>query len=222
VDLGATVRPVDTIIREHPPEEDTMSLTVPYPAQLGFRGTQRIARWRPLVQWLLVIPHLLVVWALTMVRDVLTFIAFFTVLFTRRIPRELFDAIAMTFRYEWRAMSYALFLREDYPPFDFRTGSDDDGVDPHTVVTFTYPEQMSRWQPLVKWLLAVPHYFVLFALGIAAMVVVIAGFFAVLFTGEYPQGLRDFLVGVYRYNLRVQAYVGLLTDQYPPFSMQAG
>lgn len=199
-----------------------MSLTVPYPAQLGFRGTQHIARWRPLVQWLLVIPHLLVVWALTMVRDVLTFIAFFTVLFTRRIPRELFDAIAMTFRYEWRAMSYALFLREDYPPFDFRTGSDDDGVDPHTVVTFAYPEQMSRWQPLVKWLLAVPHYFVLFALGIAAMVVVIAGFFAVLFTGEYPQGLRDFLVGVYRYNLRVQAYVGLLTDQYPPFGMQAG
>ena len=89
-------------------------------------------------------------------------------------------------------------------------------------MTIAYPEQMSRWQPLVKWLLAFPHYLVLAALGIAAMFVVIAGFFAVLFTGEYPQGLRDFLVGVYRYSVRVQAYAGLLTDRYPPFSMQAG
>lgn len=127
----------------------------------------------------------------------------------------------MTFRYEWRAVSYALFLREDYPPFDFQTTADDDGVDPHTRVAFIYPEQMSRWQPLVKWLLAVPHYLVLFVLSIAAMVTVIAGFFAVLITAEYPQGLRDFLVGVYRYSLRVNAYIGLLTDRYPPFSLRA-
>jgi hypothetical protein len=63
---------------------------------------------------------------------------------------------------------------------------------------------------------------VLLALGIAAMFVVIAGFFAVLVTGKYPEGARDFLVGVYRYNLRVQAYIGLLTDQYPPFALSAG
>lgn len=91
-----------------------------------------------------------------------------------------------------------------------------------TLVTFTYPEQMSLWKPLVKWLLAVPHYVVLLGLIIAATAVVVIGFFAVLITGEYPQGLRDFLVGVYRYNLRVQAYVGLLTDQYPPFTLRAG
>jgi hypothetical protein len=199
-----------------------MSLAIPYPAQLDFRGTQQIARWRPLVQWFLAIPHLFIAYALTIVRAVLTLVSFFTVVFTRRIPRPLFDAIAMTFRYEWRAVSYALFLREAYPPFDFQPAADDDGVDPHTLVTIAYPEQMSRWQPLVKWLLAFPHYLVLFALGIASMFVVIAGFFAVLFTGEYPQGLRDFLVGVYRYSVRVQAYAGLLTDQYPPFSMQAG
>ncbi|MDQ1749088.1 MAG: hypothetical protein QOE71_144, partial [Pseudonocardiales bacterium] len=93
---------------------------------------------------------------------------------------------------------------------------------PHTIVTFTYPEEMSRWKPLYKWLLAIPHYFVLLALTIAAVFVVIAGFFAVLFTGEYPLRMRDFLVAVYRYSLRVQAYVGLLTDQYPPFALNAG
>jgi len=199
-----------------------MSLATPYPTQLDFHGTRQIARWRPLVHWLLAIPQLLIAYALSMLRGVLTLIAFFTVLFTRRIPRPLFDAIAMTFRYEWRAVSYALFLREEYPPFDFQSTATDDGADPHTLVTFTYPEQMSRWQPLVKWLLAIPHYLALFALSIAAMVVVIAGFFAVLITGEYPQQLRNFLVGVYRYNVRVQAYVGLLTDQYPPFTLQAG
>jgi ABC-type uncharacterized transport system YnjBCD permease subunit len=199
-----------------------MSLAIPYPTQVDFRGTLQIARWRPLVQWFLAIPHLVIAYGLTIVRAVLTVVAFFTVLFTRRIPRPLFDAIAMTFRYEWRATSYALFLREEYPPFDFEPAAADDGVDPHTVVTFIYPTQMSRWQPLVKWLLALPHYFVLLALGIGAIAVALAGFFAVLITGEYPQGLRDFLVAAYRYSVRVQAYVGLLTDEYPPFSLQAG
>ncbi len=200
-----------------------MSLAAtPYPTQLEFHGDLRIARWRPLVQWLLAIPHLMVIYVLSMVRSVLTFIAFFTVLFTRQIPRSLFDVIAMTFRYEWRATSYALFLREDYPPFDFQPAAADDGADRNTLVTFAYPERLSRWQPLVKWLLAIPHYLVLLALGIAAMFVVIAGFFAVLVTGQYPERARDFLVGVYRYNLRVQAYIGLLTDQYPPFALSAG
>ncbi|MFK4070223.1 DUF4389 domain-containing protein [Streptomyces sp. NPDC029674] len=197
-----------------------MSLATPYPAQLHLQGTLKIARWRPFIQWLLAVPHLLIAYALSMLRAVLTFIAFFTVLFTRRIPRPLFDAIAMSFRYEWRVASYVLFLHEDYPPFDFQTTADDDRADPHTIVTFAYPEQMSRWRPLVKWLLAVPHYLVLAVLGVAATVVVIMGFFAVLFTGTYPQRLRDILVGVYRYNLRVQSYVGLLTDTYPPFSLQ--
>jgi hypothetical protein len=198
-----------------------MTLAIPYPTQLDFRGEQQIARWRPLVQWLLAIPQLIIAYALGQLRNVLTLIAFFAVLFTRRIPRPLFDAMAMTFRYEWRAVSYVLFLREEYPPFDFQTTATDDGVDPHTQVNFTYPEQMSRWQPLIKWLLAVPHYLVLFALSVAGIFAFIGSFFAVLITGKYPLGLRDFLVGVYRYSLRVQAYVGLLTDQYPPFRLAA-
>jgi len=196
-----------------------MSTAIPYPAQLGFEGGLRIARWRPLVHWLLAIPQLLIAAALGTLRGVLTLVSFFTVIFTKQIPRSLFDMIAMTYRYEWRATSYALFLREDYPPFDFRPASNDDGVDPHTVVTLTYPESLDRWKPLYKWFLAIPHSVVLVGLMVAAAFVVIAGFFAVLFSGEYPVGLRNFLVGVYRYNLRLQAYVGLLNDQYPPFRL---
>jgi hypothetical protein len=196
-----------------------MSTAAPYPAQLGFDGGLHIARWRPLVQWLLAIPQLLIVSVLGQLRNVLTLISFFTVLFTKRIPRSIFDVTAMTYRYEWRVTSYALFLRSEYPPFDFRPSSDDDGLDPHTLVTLTYPESLNRWMPLYKWFLAIPHILVVVALMVAAVFVVIAGFFTVLFTGQYPVALRNFLVGVYRYNLRLQAYVGLLNDRYPPFAL---
>jgi hypothetical protein len=197
-----------------------MSTAMPYPVQLEFHGEQHIARWRPLVQWLLVIPQLIIGSALSSLRSVLTLVSFFTVLFTKTIPRPLFDVIAMTFRYEWRATSYLVFLHEDYPPFDFQPSSDDDGVEPHTTVSMSYPEELDRWKPLYKWIIAIPHYVVLVGLAIASVFAVIGGFFAVVFTGEYPVGAREFLVGAYRYNLRVQAYVGLLTDQYPPFALR--
>ena len=198
-----------------------MATTLPYPVQLGFEGGLQIARWRPLVQWLLAIPQLLIAAALGQVRNILTLISFFTVLFTKHIPRSLFDMIAMTYRYEWRTTSYAFFLREDYPPFDFQPAASDDGVDPHTMVTLTYPETLNRWAPLYKWFLAIPHFVVLVGLIVAAVFVVLAGFFAVVFFGKYPAGLRNFLVGVARYNLRLQAYVGLLNDQYPPFALRS-
>lgn len=198
-----------------------MSVPSTYPATVSFDADRHITRWRPLVQWLLAIPHLIVVEALQSLRGALTLISFFTVLFTKQIPRPLFDVIAMTYRYEWRAMSYAMFLHEDYPPFDFKLASDDDGIEPHTSLTIVYPEHLDRWKPLYKWFLAIPHLFVMALLAVAAVVAFVVGFFGVVFTGEFPLGPRDFLVSVYRYGLRVQAYAGLLTDVYPPFSLSA-
>jgi hypothetical protein len=198
-----------------------MSTSAPYPLQLELHAGRHITQWRPLVQWLLAIPHLLIAWALRTLRQVLTLISFFTVLFTTQIPRPLFDAIAMTYRYEWRAMSYTFFMHEDYPPFDFDLSCDDDEVEPHTSLRLTYPEHLERWKPLYKWFLAIPQYFVLAALCIAACVGIVIGFIAVLITGEYPERIRDFLVSVYRYALRVETYVGFLTDRYPPFSLNA-
>jgi ABC-type uncharacterized transport system YnjBCD permease subunit len=199
-----------------------MTMSIAYPVQLEFTGDRQIGRWRPLVQWLLAIPHLMIAYALRSLRQVLTFISFFTVLFTKTIPRPLFDVIVMTYRYEWRATSYAfLFMHTDYPPFDFALSSEDDGLEPHTSLRLAYPEQLGRWQPLYKWLLAIPHYFVIIALVFASCFGIIAGFFSVLVTGEYPERIRDFLVHTYRYGIRVEAYVGFLTDSYPPFSLAA-
>jgi hypothetical protein len=198
-----------------------VSMSAPYPLQLEFQADTHITRWRPLVQWLYAVPHLLIAGALRSLRQVLTLISFFTVLFTKQIPRPLFDVIVMTYRYEWRAMSYVLFMHQDYPPYDFELSSEDDGVEPHSTLRLSYPEDLERWKPLYKWFLAIPQYFVMAGLFIAACLGLVAGFFAVLFTGEYPQGIRDFLVNAYRYALRVEAYVGLLTDRYPPFSLAA-
>lgn len=198
-----------------------MSMPASYPLQLEFDADRHITRWRPFVQWILAIPHLMIAWALRTLRQVLTLISFVTVLFTEQIPRPIFEAIVMTYRYEWRAMSYALFLHEDYPPFDFDLSADDDGLSPHTSLRLVRPEHLNRWKPLYKWFLAIPQYVVVIALFIGACLAVIAGLFAVLFTGEYPQGIRDFLVHSYRYGLRVEAYVGLLTDEYPPFRLAA-
>jgi Domain of unknown function (DUF4389) len=198
-----------------------VSMPAPYPLQLELHANRHIARRRPLVQWLLPIPHLMIAYVLRFVRQALTLISFFTVLFAEQVPRPLFDAIVMTYRYEWRAMSYAFFMHEDYPPFDFDLSSEDDGAEPCTSLRLTYPGHLARWQPLYKWFLAIPQYFVLAVLAIAACAAIIAGFFAVLFTGEYPEGIRGFGVSAYRYALRVEAYVGFLTDRYPPFSLVA-
>ncbi|MGO9079236.1 MAG: DUF4389 domain-containing protein [Streptosporangiaceae bacterium] len=105
--------------------------------------------------------------------------------------------------------------------FDFDLSCEDDRAEPRTALRLTYPEHLERWKLLYKWFLAIPQYFVLAGLAILACLGLIAGFLAVLLTGEYPAGIRDFLVSAYRCALRVEAYVGFRTDRYPPFSLAA-
>ena len=171
-----------------------MSMPVPFPAQVDFHGDRHITRWRPLVQWLLAIPQLLVASALRSLRQVLILISLFTVLFTERIPRALFDMITTTYRYEWRAISYALFMHEDYPPFDFQPAAADDGVEPHTALSISYPEHLDRWKPLYKWFVAVPHYLVLAVLAIAAVFAILAGLVGVI---SLTESRANALIGVF-------------------------
>lgn len=196
-----------------------MAIANIHAANVHLDADRHIARWRPLVQWLLAVPHLVVANALSTVRGLLTLVSLATVLFTGRIPRPLFDAIAMTYRYEWRTFSYALALHHDYPPFEFMPAADDDGHARSTALTIAYPEHLNRWKPLYKWILAMPHYVVLVALAVAGILTVIWGASVAVVTGAYPERARTFLVGAYRYCLRVEAYVGLLTDEYPPFRL---
>ncbi len=188
-----------------------------YPVRLELERGYDEQNWRPLVNWLLAIPQWIVLYVLGIAAFVLWVVSFFTVLFTRRNPFLRFQT--MYLRYNWRVSSFVAFMRDEYPPFDFAT--DPAAVVPDAaVVDVDDPGEMNRWLPLVKWLLAIPHYIVLWLLGIAAFVVVVIGFFAVLFTGKWPEGMRDFVVGYARWYTRVYAYILFLTDEYPPFSLQ--
>jgi len=135
------------------------------------------------------------------------------ILFRQKYPRWWFDWNLNLLRFTNRVTAYLALLDDHYPSTDEEQAAHLD---------FPYPDahQMNRWLPLVKWLLAVPHYVVLFFLAIGAVVVVIIAWFAILFTGRYPRSLFDFVVGVLRWGNRVTAYAFVLvTDHYPPFSL---
>ena len=136
------------------------------------------------------------------------------IVFRQKYPRWWYDWNLALLRFTNRVGAYLALMDDGYP-----------STDEHQAVSldFPYPDAkqgLNRWLPLVKWLLAIPHYILLFFLSIAAVVAVILAWFAILFTGRYPRGLFDFVLGVLRWGNRVTAYAFVLvTDQYPPFRL---
>lgn len=136
------------------------------------------------------------------------------IVFRIRYPRWWFDFARELTRFSARVGAYLALLTDLYP-------STEDEQTVHLEIDYPDVEQdLNRWLPLVKWFLAIPHYIVLAVLGVVAFLAVVIAWFAILFTGRYPRALFDFVVGVFRWGLRVQAYAFLLvTDEYPPFSL---
>jgi hypothetical protein len=137
------------------------------------------------------------------------------IVFRQRYPRWWFDFGREFARFGMRVGAYMALLTDEYP-------STTDQQSIHLELDYPDVEQdLNRWLPLVKWFLGIPHYIVLALLAIGAIFAIFIAWFAVLFTGRYPRGLFDYVVGVARWALRVQAYAILLvTDRYPPFSLQ--
>jgi hypothetical protein len=185
-----------------------------YPLTFDVEYPQELSRWLIFVKWLLAIPHYIVLYLLGIAWYVVTFIAFFAILFTKKYPRELFDFSANVFRWQANYGIYTALMRDEYPPFSWEAGQYP------VTLEVAYPEELSRWMPLVKWLLAIPHYIILIFLWFGAVLAIFLAFFAILFTKEFPDSLFNFVVGVYRWSFRVTAYVFFLRDEYPPFSMQ--
>ncbi len=136
------------------------------------------------------------------------------ILFRQKYPRWSFDWNLALTRFVARVGAYLMLLRDEYP-------STDEEQAVHLEIRYPDAKQdLNRWLPLVKWFLAIPHFIVLLFLLIAAMVCVVIAWFAILFSGHYPSSLFDFVVGVFRWSLRVEAYALLLTtDRYPPFAL---
>lgn len=209
--------------------------TKSYPANLDVDYPKKLNRFTTLVRIIWAIPILIVLSLLTstgsesftneaskeMTRgggDILGGLFAATalmILFRQRYPRWWFDFALELNRFSARVGAYLFLLTDRYPSTVERQSVNLD---------ITYPDakrDLNRWLPLIKWLLAIPHYIVLFVLIVVALVVSVVAWFAILFTGRYPKSLFDFVVGVGRWNLRVYSYAFLLTtDNYPPFSLK--
>ncbi len=190
-----------------------------YPADLHLTAEPEVANWRPLVHWLLAIPHLLIASALQQVGQIVALISWFAIVFTGKLPQSLANFQCLSIRYSARSYSYALWLRESYPPFEFATSGSDPRTDPVIVDLEPKLEDRNRLTVGLRLIWMIPAALFAAVIAIAAMVVSFIGFFAVLFTGRWPDGLRNFLVGAGRYFVRFSAYANLLTDDYPPFSL---
>ena len=147
------------------------------------------------------------------VAGVMALISWFAIVLTGKQPRGLWDFTLFYLRWRSRAIAYSALLRDEYPPFG----------DGEYAVSFNagdFPETRDRWSVGLRLIYAIPHLIVLFFLSIAWFVTAIIGWFAVLFTGAYPDGLYQFAIGYLRWSLRVESYMLLMQDRYPPFSLE--
>ena len=185
-----------------------------YPVRFEVMYPEGENRWMILIRWLFVFPHSVVLLFLGIAAIVVGWIAWWAILFTGRYPEGMFNFVVGVNRWSNNATAYQLF-HNSYPPFSM-----DEGAYEPMLYTVERQERYSRLLIFVKWLLIIPHLIVVLFLTLIAYIVYFVLFFAVLITGRYPRGMFDFIVGVGRWSARMNAYSSLLTDRYPPFSMQ--
>jgi len=173
---------------------------------------ERSSRLLLFVRWFLAIPHFIIVALFGPVLSVVGFLAWWAILITGQFPEGLWSLTMALLRWEARVQVYLYCLRDEYPPF---------GDEAYPIAfAMNRPARQSRLLIFVRWLLVIPHVFCLAFVGLAASVAFFLMWWGILFTGRPPRGLFDFIVGTYRWGARVAVYGAMLTDVYPPFSLE--
>jgi hypothetical protein len=191
-----------------------------YPATITFDAPLTVARWRVFIAGLICLPHFVVLYALNLVAELTAVVSWFAILFTGNDIEGLSGMRCMALRYSIRTQACAGFLLETYPPFTFATTGADPGDFAGLRVDYQpQVEGRNRVTTFFRILLVIPHLVVVAILCIGVLLCYVIGWFAVLITGKWPEGLRAFIVNVLRWNTRLGAYMYLLTDEYPPFSL---
>ena len=178
-----------------------------------------LARWRPLVNWVLYVPHAMILGALETVSFVVFVVYWIRFVFTGNLHPEMYKLMSMYERYNSRAGGFLLGYSEQYPPFDFHLSeADNDAYPPIRLNLPEVPRTVPRSSAL-NLFKAIPHYIVIMVYFIGAAVVAVIAWFAVLFTGAWPQGMRRFLVRLANYYYRVWTYVTMVENDYPKFGL---
>lgn len=172
---------------------------------------QRLSRLLIFVKWLLVLPHLLILWAYGILASIAAFVGWWAVLFTGSYPAGLWNIVYGYVRWTTRVGVYYSLMRDEYPPF---------GEEPYPMqMHLERPERQSRLLLIGRMFLLIPLSFWLSLVGIWAAILLFISFFAILITGNIPVDIFRSLVGIYRYSLRVNLYSYVLTDEWPGFRM---
>ncbi len=189
-----------------------------YPATIDVQTPEKLDNWRPLVQWIMAIPHLIIAGAMEYVSGAVAVISWFVILFTGRLPAGLANFQVMILRYTTRAEMYAGFLYDEYPAFDFTMSASEPGNSPVVLNVEPQLEGRNRLTVALRLLWAIPAMLYAMLISIVGAVCWILALFAILFTGRWPEGLRSWVMKSARVSVRAGAYLMLLTDEYPPFS----
>jgi Domain of unknown function (DUF4389) len=191
-----------------------------YPLNGEVVCAERVAHWRPLVNWVLVIPLYLWLAVLGYGAAVVSLAGWFAIIFTGRLPERLGDYLVAVLRYQWRVAAFLFGFIASYPGFPVVAGYVDPGDYP-AVLYSARPARRRRVTVVFRAFLVIPQLVVLYFVSLAAFVVLVIGWFAVVVTGRWPQGLRSFVIGWMRWTFRVSGYWSLIVDDYPPFGFQA-
>lgn len=192
-----------------------MAANTNYPVELVGDYTERVNRFLWLIKWLLIIPHIVVLWLLSIPLIVTLPVSWLAVVILGRYPGFLWAYHSGLLRWSWRVnfYSYEAGNTDQYPPFSFGLREDY----PADLI-IQYPERSSRLTGFFRWLLVIPHWIIAGVLSEVAGILVFFALVITLFTGRYPEGMFNIVMGMNRWIYRVSAYGWLLADQYPPFS----